>query len=61
MLRGLQKLDAFPADDLGVRRVISKYYCNGKLIKTEAAREIAKSWGKWKGLAAFYLIIAEIK
>ncbi len=61
MLRGMQKLDAFPADDLGVRRVISKYYCNGKAIKTEEAREIAKSWGKWKGLAAFYLIIAEIK
>lgn len=61
MLRGMQKLDAFPADDLGVRRVISKYYCNGKPIKAEEAREISNSWGRWKGLAAFYLIIAEIK
>lgn len=61
MLRGMQKLDAFPADDLGVRRVISKYYCEGKPIKTVEAREIANSWGKWKGLAAFYLIIAEAK
>ncbi len=61
MLRGMQKLDALPADDLGVRRVISRYYCGGKLIKTAEAREIAKSWGKWKGLAAFYLIVAEVK
>jgi DNA-3-methyladenine glycosylase II len=59
MLRGMQKLDALPADDFGIRRVISRYYCNGKKIKTAEAREIAKRWGKWKGLAAYYLIIAE--
>jgi len=61
MLRGMQKLDGLPADDLGVRRVISRYYCGGQPIKTDEAREIAKAWGTWKGLAAFYLIIAEIK
>jgi DNA-3-methyladenine glycosylase II len=61
MLRGMQKLDALPADDLGIRRVISKYYCNGKPINANEARKIARTWGKWKGLAAFYLITAEIK
>ena len=61
MLRGMQKLDALPADDLGVRRVISRYFCSGKPIKSAEAREIAKSWGRWKGLAAYYLIVAEVK
>jgi DNA-3-methyladenine glycosylase II len=61
MLRGMQKLDTFPADDFGIRRVISTYYRRGKSIKTADAREISKGWGRWKGLAAFYLIIAEIK
>ena len=61
MLRGMQKLDVLPADDLGIRRVISRYYCSGKAIKSSEAQEIAKQWGRWKGLAAFYLIIAEIK
>jgi len=61
MLRGMQKLDALPADDFGIRRVISRYYCNGKPIKSAEAREVAKSWGTWKGLAAYYLIVAEIK
>jgi DNA-3-methyladenine glycosylase II len=61
MLRGMQKLDALPADDFGIRRVISTYYCGGKSIKTAEAREIAKAWGRWKGLAAYYLIIAEVK
>jgi DNA-3-methyladenine glycosylase II len=61
MLRGMQRLDAFPADDLGIKRVISRYYREGKPIKTSEAREIAESWGTWKGLAAFYLITAEVK
>jgi DNA-3-methyladenine glycosylase II len=61
MLRGMQRLDALPADDFGLRRVISRYYCGGRPIKATEAREIAKAWGRWKGLAAFYLIIAEFE
>jgi len=61
MLRGMQKLDALPADDFGIRRVISRYYCSGRPIKAAEAREIATAWGRWKGLAAYYLIIAEVK
>jgi DNA-3-methyladenine glycosylase II len=41
--------------------VISRYYCTGKPIKADEARGIAEVWGRWKGLAAFYLIIAEVK
>jgi DNA-3-methyladenine glycosylase II len=59
MLRGMQKLDALPADDFGIRRVISKFYCDNKPIKSAEARKIGSAWGNWKGLAAFYLIIAE--
>ncbi len=59
MLRGMQRLDALPADDFGIRRVISRYYCGGKPINASEARQIAMGWGDWKGLAAFYLIIAE--
>jgi DNA-3-methyladenine glycosylase II len=59
MVRGMRK-DAFPADDLGLRRVISHYYCHDKRISSDEARAIAQRWGKWKELAAFYLIVAEI-
>lgn len=61
MLRGMQRLDVLPADDLGLRRVISRYYCGGRVIKADEARLIGEVWGKWKGLAAFYLIVAEAK
>jgi DNA-3-methyladenine glycosylase II len=59
MLRGMQKLEAIPADDLGLRRTISHYYCKDRKISIQEARKIAEKWGKWKGLAAFYLIMAE--
>jgi DNA-3-methyladenine glycosylase II len=58
MVRGMQRLEAFPADDLGLRRMISHYYCNDRKISSEEACKIAKKWGTWKGLAGFYLIIA---
>jgi DNA-3-methyladenine glycosylase II len=60
MIRGMQRLEALPADDLGLRRTISNFYCGGKQITSIDARKIAESWGKWKGLAAYYLIVAEI-
>jgi DNA-3-methyladenine glycosylase II len=59
MIRGMQKLGALPADDLGLRRTISHYYCGGKPISSKEARQIAEGWGRWKGLAAYYLIVAE--
>lgn len=59
MLRSMQKWDALPADDLGLRRTIANYYCNGKKITSEEARKIAAPWGNWKGLAAYYLVVAE--
>lgn len=59
MVRGMQKLEAIPADDLGLRRCISHYYCNDRKISGEEARKIAEKWGEWKGLASFYLIAAE--
>jgi DNA-3-methyladenine glycosylase II len=60
MIRGMQRLEALPADDLGLRRTIAHFYCNDKMIPSSQAREIAKNWGTWKGLAAYYLIVAEI-
>lgn len=58
MLRGIHKLEAIPADDLGLRRHIAHYYCNDRKILGNEARKIAEKWGKWKGLAGYYLILA---
>jgi DNA-3-methyladenine glycosylase II len=60
LLRGLGRLDAIPADDIGLQRVISHFYREDEKISAEELREIAISWGKWKGLASYYLIVAEL-
>jgi DNA-3-methyladenine glycosylase II len=60
MLRGMAALDAMPADDLGLRRVIAHYYADDRRIEADEARTIAERWGRWKGLAGYYLIVATI-
>ncbi len=61
VLRSMHRHRAFPADDLGLRRSISHFYCNDKKITADDARKIAGKWGKWRGLAGFYLIAGEIR
>mgnify|MGYP006269905191 CR=1 FL=1 len=58
-LRGMHRIGELPADDIGLRRCIAHYYSKDRRISADEARQIARKWGKWKGLAAFYLIIAE--
>jgi len=60
MLRGMRKFEVMPADDLGLRRVIAHYYCCNRRISSEEARKIGEKWGRWKGLASFYLIVADL-
>jgi len=59
IIRGIHKLDAFPADDVGLQRILSRFYRNGKKVSSHEARLIAGGWGTWQGLAAFYLDLAE--
>jgi len=61
LVRGMGKLDALPADDLGLRRIMSHYYFGDRNISSGEARDVAKKWGQWKGLASFYLVMAAIK
>ena len=60
ILRGLHRPDAFPADDVGVRRFISRYYRDGGKITSADARIFAERWGAWKGFAAYYLEVADL-
>ncbi len=60
MIRGMQKYDAFPADDIGLRRIIAHYYYGGEKISGDEARQTAAAWSGWRGLASFYLVIAEM-
>jgi DNA-3-methyladenine glycosylase II len=60
ILRGMHRADAFPADDIGVRRFISQFYRNGRKTSSIEARACAERWGIWKGFAAYYLELADL-
>ena len=60
ILRGLHCPDTFPADDIGIRRLISQFYLGGRKISSSEARSFAGRWGVWKGFAAYYLEVASI-
>ncbi len=60
VIRGLHRLVALPADDIGLRRVVSHYYKNDKPVSSDELRIIAKDWGEWSGLVAFYLVVADL-
>jgi DNA-3-methyladenine glycosylase II len=59
VLRGMRRLEEMPADDIGLRKCIAHFYSKDRRITADEARLIAKKWGNWKGLAGFYLMIAE--
>ncbi len=59
MVRGMQKFDAIPADDLGLRRAIAHYYYDDRKISGAEARRTAEAWKGWRGLGSFYLIMGE--
>jgi 3-methyladenine DNA glycosylase/8-oxoguanine DNA glycosylase len=42
MIRGIQKWDALPADDLGLRKTTARYYCSDIRIPSDETCRIAK-------------------
>ena len=60
VIKGLHRLVVVPTEDIGLRRVISHYYNNGNPVSSDEITEIASTWGKWSGLAIFYLVIADL-
>ncbi len=60
VIKGLHRLVVVPTEDIGLRRIISHYYNNGNPVTANEINDIAKPWGKWSGLAIFYLVIADL-
>lgn len=57
LVRGLDR-NVIPADDLALRKAISKFYFDGKELSGQEIREFAQRWGNYLGIAAFYLLCA---
>jgi len=55
---GLKRNDVIPADDLGVRRTVSKFYSDGRNLSGDEVRELTEKWGVFKKHIVYYLICA---
>jgi len=59
IMRGMGRFEVIPADDLGVRRIVSHFYFGGKNTSGKDVRSLAEGWGPRRGMASYYLIVAE--
>jgi DNA-3-methyladenine glycosylase II len=60
VLSGLRRLEVFPADDLGIRQIISQLYLNGKPAKRREVVSIAERWGTVSSLVLYFLMCAQV-
>jgi DNA-3-methyladenine glycosylase II len=58
LLRGLGRWSAIPADDIGIRNAVTHFYKYKKQVDGNEVRKRAEEWGRFKGCAAFYLLMA---
>ena len=60
VLTGLRRLDVFPADDLGIRQIISQLYLNGKPAKRRDVEAVADRWGGVRSQVLYFLMCAQV-
>jgi DNA-3-methyladenine glycosylase II len=58
LIRGLARVDAVPFDDLGIRTVIGTSLGDGSRPTSAAAAALLAPLAPYRGLAAFYLLVA---
>jgi len=56
---GLKRNAAIPAGDLGVRRTLSRFYSDDKLISEAEVRKIAENWGEFTKDIVCYISCTE--
>ena len=56
LMRALGRVDALPAGDLALQRVIGEWYFDGKRLTEQELEDFAEQrWKPWRGLAVTYL------
>lgn len=51
-------LDAFPADDIGIRNSVQRYYGLDRQPTGDEVRQIGRAWSPYSALACYYLWLA---
>jgi DNA-3-methyladenine glycosylase II len=57
LARALARPDAWPAGDLGVRKAVSYFYGDGRMLSEIEVREVGEGFGRWRNLTAHMLLM----
>jgi DNA-3-methyladenine glycosylase II len=57
LARALARPDAWPAGDLGVRKAVSYFYGDGRMLGETEVREVGERFGRFRNLAAHMLLM----
>ena len=58
LLRALGRMDAFPAGDLALRRIVSRLYLDGEELSVRQLEKFSERWSPWRSLYTTYLFAA---
>jgi DNA-3-methyladenine glycosylase II len=56
LARALARPNAWPAGDLGLRKAVSRFYGEGRMLHESDVRELGERFGAWRNLAAHVLL-----
>jgi DNA-3-methyladenine glycosylase II len=59
LVRGLNRPDRVPADDLGIRSTVGRYLSRGQRLSPQGTMRKLSPFKPYRGLAAFYLLAYE--
>jgi DNA-3-methyladenine glycosylase II len=59
LVRGLSRPDRVPAEDLGIRSIVGRYFGRGQRLSPQGTMRKLSPFKPYRGLAAFYLLAHE--
>jgi DNA-3-methyladenine glycosylase II len=57
LLRGLGRIDIFPADDVGARNNLARWLNIEKPLDYAGVKQVVEKWRPWSGLIYFHLLL----
>lgn len=58
LARRLGRGSAWPAGDLGVRKAVSRFYGDGRMLSEQEVRGVGERFGSWRNIACHMLLAA---
>jgi DNA-3-methyladenine glycosylase II len=61
LLRGLGRIEVFPADDVGARNNLARLLGRNEPLDAEGVRRVTRRWGAFAGLVYFHMLLDRVQ